>query len=323
MKSHFPVWQTVCRSIATKYRAHQPALQASRWQCSGDSHSAPNATRMLHQLANRTVLVLGDSHALNLWCALTCWFASDQSVVTGTAVEAGPTGLPVLRMHATVGSVRRQHGTSPPAAFWAMPRCYSAKSNRCGESMAMVHNTETCDHGFLQRLAAGPAAQGHRFVVLYNPCGVYRHSLLYNVGTSWTRSISLHELAATDDPQRIWRSLVSAPRGGGLWHGPYNASVRHAAALLRQLADATDGGVGVLVETQPAHFPEVRLPALACVVSGPSWSVAVFFTEALRRRNHLLGCRRTDSLPGPHTPPRPLLARLPPAGAEHPQHAAP
>ena len=36
---------------------------------------------MLRQLDGRTVAVLGDSHALNLWCALTCWFSSAPGVL--------------------------------------------------------------------------------------------------------------------------------------------------------------------------------------------------------------------------------------------------
>ena len=78
-KLRLPLWSQVCSKAAAKYQGYQPSLQSLGPRSCNGTHA--HAHRMLRQLDGRTVAVLGDSHALNLWCALTCWFSSAPGVL--------------------------------------------------------------------------------------------------------------------------------------------------------------------------------------------------------------------------------------------------
>ena len=271
----YPLWKTTCRMVARKYSAHQPDQLSLQWKpCRGPVASAE---RMMRQLSNRTVVVLGDSNSLNLFCALTCWF----SQADGVEVE------PLAASHSSgVGPEMRMRHRSGYTMSWLLPDCY--RRGTCGQPSAAVGNVKDCHASSIKRLIAAATSGGHQFVVLHNPCGVYEHSPLYKVGVAWSRSgLKLSQLAESPEPAEIW--LKSKQIGPWLakdkeqWHRPYEAKANYSARLLRTLVDSAPGGVRVVVETQPPHFPSASLgPRAELVVDGTAGSFEMFALGSLQ-----------------------------------------
>ena len=65
------LWSRVCSHAAQRHEPRHSARHL-RWQGSSNA-SASSAGAVGRLIGKRPVWVLGDSHALDLWCALSCW----------------------------------------------------------------------------------------------------------------------------------------------------------------------------------------------------------------------------------------------------------
>ena len=111
----------VCEQPAAKYASHQNTRRMAAAVA-----LQPTATRLLRLLDNRTTVVIGDSHSLNLWCALTCWLLSEGAELSLGASAAGPalvTRLPPYeaRWLLAVAADARDGGVPLPHALRAKP----------------------------------------------------------------------------------------------------------------------------------------------------------------------------------------------------------
>ena len=170
-KLRLPLWNQVCRKAAAKYQGYQPNLQSLGLRTCNGTHA--HAHRMLRQLDGRTVAVLGDSHALNLWCALTCWFSSAPGVLVERIDQ--PASLTIGRLaNFSYSMTHVEEGAVRSRVAWMLPACYRSSGNRCGDPTSMTASPlDECSVSLAEKLAAATDGTGQRVVLLFNPCGVY------------------------------------------------------------------------------------------------------------------------------------------------------
>ena len=193
--------------------------------------------QMLRQIANRTIAVLGRSHSVNLFCALSCYFVAEAGAAIDSSAYPGPVnGSRVLRMRAPAVSID-----------WLLPLWRVSGGG-----------DDTCGARRLKQLTdLGNRSGG--IIALWNPCGAYAHGDLQDAVYNWMRRVpSLQALGEYKDPLVSWKDMAQrAGRGQGLNHSirAYAQRASVAAGSLRALVSAGPNNLGVLVETQPAHFP--------------------------------------------------------------------
>ena len=134
-KLRLPLWSQVCSKAAAKYQGYQPNLQSLGLRACNGTHA--HAHRMLRQLNGRTVAVMGDSHALNLWCALTCWFSSAPGVLVERRDQ--PASLTIGRLaNFSYGMTHVEGGAVRSRVAWMLPACWRSSGNRCGDPTSMT-----------------------------------------------------------------------------------------------------------------------------------------------------------------------------------------
>ena len=95
------LWTKLCltgkwtASIDELYPHVRRDLQLQPRSCRGRDI---NSTHLLQLLSNRTVAILGDSTAHNLWCSLVCHLMQEPGVTLSTRFHKGLGGRPVARM---------------------------------------------------------------------------------------------------------------------------------------------------------------------------------------------------------------------------------
>jgi hypothetical protein len=160
-----PIWHRVCSTTVARHTdprrenasdGHRGAsIHASRSR--SNSHLTQRVRRLMALLDGRVVVVLGDSHALQLWCALVASILSAPSVTT--AIERECLARPCTRerirtflvLHGPAAQLPRttstgadadpqRNGTSPlpPTAVrtstvrWQLPNCAVSNGGKCG-----------------------------------------------------------------------------------------------------------------------------------------------------------------------------------------------
>ena len=303
----FAVWRTACGHASAKYSANQPSLRRA-------SCGSADATRMLNLMANRTVVVLGDSHALNLWCALTCWFYRKMRPSVSQVPRAQPLlgGRPVVDM--CVGG---------SCISWMLPACFA--SHRCGIAGAMIGaSSNDCGMPLLHELirasnstsSTSGAVQGGalRFVVLFNWCGAYHQSTLYRLAreTYWLPAgvANLSRLASTSASSLGELPAYTLPAPTATHHraqDPYAHLYAHLAQLRRLARLLVSGsgsekgsekggaetGLEKLPRASPSVTPVARASATAERTLYPVPSAGVAGASATAT-----AAERTDGLPG-------------------------
>ena len=257
---HLPLWSKVCSKAAAKYEGHQPDLQRLGLTACNGTHS--HAHRMLRQLHGRTVAVLGDSHALNLWCALTCWFSSAPGVQVERRDQPGSLSRIVGRKgrlanfsyditHVEEGQVRSR-------VAWMLPSCYTASGNRCGDPTSMTARPiDECSLPLAEKLVAAADEAGERVVVLFNPCGVYFGDPMVRAVSKFMRGNDMEPFAG---PSNLIKTAMQGVTMDATWRKDYNQRVGKVAKVLARLRN---GSAGILVESavrKPLRKPGSHRP---------------------------------------------------------------
>ena len=175
------VWRRVCSVAASKHEPRLPARSLS-WRGSplpnATPSAPPNATRLFELIGNRTVWVLGDSHGLDLFCALSCYFmhaappslrplATFEQECTGTSDD--PQSADCKRQHVLVA-----RGPPPLQARFRVPTCATAKGGKCGVGTHCgTLGREPCKLGCGSQIVSQLQRLPRPVVVLYSPCPTY------------------------------------------------------------------------------------------------------------------------------------------------------
>ena len=256
---HLPLWSKVCSKAAAKYEGHQPDLQRLGLTACNGTHS--HAHRMLRQLHGRTVAVLGDSHALNLWCALTCWFSSAPGVQVERRDQPGSLSRIVGRKgrlaNFSYGITHVEEGQVRSRVAWMLPSCYTASGNRCGDPTSMTARPiEECSLPLAEKLAAAADEAGERVVVLFNPCGVYFGDPMVRAVSKFMRGNDMEPFAG---PSNLIKTAMQGVTMDATWRKDYNQRVGKVAKVLARLRN---GSAGILVES--AVRKPLRKPGSHC-----------------------------------------------------------
>ena len=241
-----PLWSQVCRKAAAKYQGYQPNLRSlGLRECNG---TRAHAHRMLRQLDGRTVAVLGDSHALNLWCALTCWFSSAPGVLVERRDQ--PASLTIGRLaNFSYGMTHVEDGVVRSRVAWMLPACYRSSGNRCGDPTSMsTHPTTECSFSLAEKLAAATENAGQRVVLLSNPCGVYFGDPVLRAVSKFMRA---NEMGAFAAPSNLLKAAMEGVTMDTAWRTSYGQRASRAAKVLARLRN---GSMGILVESAVPHF---------------------------------------------------------------------
>ena len=189
-KLRLPLWSQVCSKAAAKYQGYQPNLQSLGLRACNGTHA--HAHRMLRQLNGRTVAVMGDSHALNLWCALTCWFSSAPGVLVERRDQ--PASLTIGRLaNFSYGMTHVEEGAVRSRVAWMLPACYKSSGNRCGD----------------------PTSMTARFCVDVDS---HRVPYKYRLPSTGCHSPRVADARGSPEHARRWPRPLESPAGRGLSH---------------------------------------------------------------------------------------------------------
>lgn len=271
------LWQRVCQHTASRHRPYRPAHLLS-W---GESQARrPNVQRLMRRLGNRTVWVLGDSHALDLWCALTCVVL--QASVTSEIMRANVTSVmqrtqtqmlivtrsqPVQR--AAAAGRRADGSTAIHEVRWRVPTCAYSRGGKCGVgthcgTLGRIACGLGCGHTLLPR-----PGLDNPVVVLYSPCPSYASAPIMGViekALETEEAANLSKFLALPYPPLKSLCERHTATGNCSSHAfalkrridTYSDTSRAAAHYLRQLRDQSGGrSLGVLLQSPTAHFPEL------------------------------------------------------------------
>ena len=257
------LWQRTCHHALSRHQPRQPARRLS-WR--EPMAAAPSAMRLVSAIQNRTVWILGDSHALDLWCALTCLALRASS---SSHLQHGPKQLWLVTR--VPRSSEATNGLSTPEAMhearWRIPTCAYAKGGKCGVGTHCgTLGRASCTVGCGLSLLPPPNASDPS-VVLYSPCPAYLGSPLMRtvVDALGVRAhADLDAFRALPHPplQALCEKIATNCSGSGfaLSHAVerYIQVANAAVQALRRLHEGSAGrSIGVLVQAPTTHFPEV------------------------------------------------------------------
>lgn len=164
-----PTWESACPSSVVRKPASGDARRLR--------YVVPEAdvTDTLRRLHGRTMLILGDSTSVELWCALTCAFMQ-----VGARLAPQPHATALSRAISGAVTVGMSHDALKVSMDWMLPSCGAAKPH-CWHGHS-VHSAHHCGHDFLDALRRVGAFSGLRsatggsnrlggtkLVVLFNP----------------------------------------------------------------------------------------------------------------------------------------------------------
>ena len=250
-------WSRTCRLAAARHKPRQAARLLS-WRDSGAGR--PNVWQLVQQLGNRTVWILGDSHVLDLWCALTCVVL--RASHSSDFQQRGSQWQLVTRLRPV------DHGQPPGPdreVRWRVPTCAYAKGGVCGGgthcgTLGRTSCTLGCGLSLLPSPDADPGV-----VVLYSPCPAYAGSPLMHTVLQALQArerAELHRFRALPSPplRALCEAQVRNCSGSAFELSAvadhFWSTVSTAARALHRLHEQSDGrSVGVLLLAPTAHFP--------------------------------------------------------------------
>lgn len=111
------IWHRACRHTAGRHSPRQ-APKSVTWR---SNTMGPNAHHLAQLLENRTVWILGDSHSLDLWCALTCAMirSSNRTTLQRSCSDAN-CAKPQLILSVQTKS---PHASQLVESRWRVPTC--------------------------------------------------------------------------------------------------------------------------------------------------------------------------------------------------------
>ena len=249
------IWRNACGGPSKRYSSPtSPVPRKQRYHSCAAPWSAGRALRLLH---NKTVAIVGDSMAINLFCALTCAMVRDGDARFGPRQPGPLEGTFALSIEDAEGRHRSR---------WVLPSCAGGSKGRCW----FGHNSmgANCGAESLVKLHAA-AGRGEGLVVLHNPCGAHANSALPHLARALA-NVSLDAFAEWPSlfAQRPCRPSAAVAGGGGggcaagverqrlAAAGPaYAAVARRAAESLARIYSAHPGTLAMLIESAPAHNP--------------------------------------------------------------------
>ena len=250
-------WSRTCRLAAARHKPRQAARLLS-WRDSGAGR--PNVWQLVQQLGNRTVWILGDSHVLDLWCALTCVVL--RASHSSDFQQRGSQWQLVTRLRPV------DHGQPPGPdreVRWRVPTCAYAKGGVCGGGTHCgTLGRTSCRLGCGLSLLPSPDADPG-VVVLYSPCPAYAGSPLMHTVLQALQArerAELHRFRALPSPplRALCEAQVRNCSGSAFELSAvadhFWSTVSTAARALHRLHEQSDGrSVGVLLLAPTAHFP--------------------------------------------------------------------
>ena len=253
-------WSRTCRIAAARHKPRQAARLLS-WRDSGAGR--PNVWQLVQQLGNRTVWILGDSHVLDLWCALACVVL--RASHSSDFQQRGSQWQLVTRLRPD------DHGQPPGPdreVRWRVPTCAYAKGGVCGGGTHCgTLGRTSCRLGCGLSLLPSPDAD-EGVVVLYSPCPAYAGSPLMQTVLQALQArerAELHRFRALPSPplRALCEAHVRNCSGRAFELSAaadhYWSTVTTAARALHRLHEQSDGrSVGVLLLAPTAHFPALE-----------------------------------------------------------------
>ena len=266
-----PLWDAAC---STTVRSGKPTA-ARALEVSGI-----NISKVLKQLNGKTVVILGDSTSVELWCAMTCVLLQTGAHFINSSHSSALSSL--IQGAATA---HMQHYKIGADITWMLPSCGALKAN-CwtGHSQSL---TIPCGQAFFDALRhAGffslNRPVGTELVVIYNPCTAHYNSPLLDTtmrtwqqvtwsdmlsrgeaclespiecfGCSWSTNSSLRGPHTCSSRSSLIKEAVVARLK---WERKLRTVVDAAARILHELRLA--GHLGILLGSMPAHFQEVSV----------------------------------------------------------------
>ena len=220
-------WRRVCSGVVAKYRSFQDGARPLQWSVQ------PDVTRLMTLLDGRHVVVVGDSQAMTVLCALTCWFIGKGAVSNRTSTKRMTLSLGLLVNH------------------WVLPACARGAGRAACE--AMSNKDGWCTSKVVESMRRDEELAP--LVMLYNSCDSY----ITSPGFSYFKDRlgrlgSISALAEWEDP--LGDSFLRRPFS----REPTAFSTGRAAGAMQSLRNLSETGCGYLGVSNPAmiaHFPEV------------------------------------------------------------------
>lgn len=174
----FKLWNRVCNHAAGRHERRDKARNLVI-----DESLDPSVVGRL--IGERPVYILGDSHSLDFFCAMSCWLLSAgestrntiETQFNGTWNASGPSRGKSYFIVARGGSTPQ---TAYQVAFH-VPTCATAKGGHCGlGTHCGTLGRNVCGVGCGRDVLHGllPSARQQPIIVFYSPCPMYhRHDL--------------------------------------------------------------------------------------------------------------------------------------------------
>ena len=244
---HSTRWMRLClhgrwtASIDDPYPHVQRHLELVPQYSLHSSNFTDASSRAIRLLNTRTVAMIGDSTAQNLWCALVCNFLQQDGTTVDRNVTRGLGGMGMLRLRTTLGHID-----------FLEPR-------------SIENDAAKAAFGDLKRLASA-VQQGslHKLVVLCNPFGLHTSRSELQGAAYWIfreRSPLRTFQSWADLRLELCHRTRSYCRAGTVAtiEKAYLNKALSYATILAQLMEGTGGAdsLGILMESMPTHFPEV------------------------------------------------------------------
>lgn len=261
-----PIWDEACALAAAHYAQAQPDVRLLTYSCNG---LGPNASLLFERLQGKTLVVMGESHHHNLFCALSCWLRLEAG--KGAAFSQrrfpGPNGThtSVMRLESPETGPDRQQQA---AVQFMMPACAAIESKSCiSQPQSSVTAGGTRDRhpvktagSFLNRLVSSTRENLNEWELV----------LLFSLGHSHFRAPWFQAADAAKTATWMGNAVPLAGREEILLCGragcqasgsaytkaitAYAAAVKQMVPALQEL-NAREKSLALLVEASPEHFP--------------------------------------------------------------------
>jgi hypothetical protein len=270
------IWHRACKHAADRHEPHSPPKLLSWRSASGRT---PDVWQLVRLLANRTVSILGDSHALDVWCALTCAVIHESNSTLIHEVQTQKTHcnttlspschsktqmILVTRLQKSTSLSRRAVVIRDAwlEARWIVPPCAFGHGG-CGTGVycGTFQRGVQCSLGCGASLVPAPDP-AKPMVVVYSPCPSYMGSKLMACA-SLPRFAALHSFRGLPNPplraecqqqdltpshhgysRLAFRNVVES----------YRRALRAAAEALHRLGAGAGGlSVGMLMQVGSTH----------------------------------------------------------------------
>ena len=264
-----PIWDSVCGKAVAHYAHAQPAVHSLTYACNG---LGPNASLLFERMQGRTLVVMGESHHHNLFCALSCWLRLDagKGAAFGQNRLPGPDGTKTFVMRLERPAI---NPTGQRAAVrFMLPACAAIASKSCdGELQSSLTVGGTRDRhplkstqSFLHRLVSTTRGDSDewKFVLLFSlGASHYRAPWFDAADKAKTATWMGHAvpLAGREETFLCKRTGCYAQTGSA-----YQGAITHYARALQQVLpmlkelNTRNQSLVLVVEASPEHFPSLN-----------------------------------------------------------------